>query len=375
VVISNGRSFSNWQKAPEAGDDFGKALDGVALVWAHLLTPDQVAQAVAPLNLPAAAKAAFVTQFRAVPQRLKEAAFSPAEHALLIDLPVKVFQDRQAHFAKFKADYAALDGARKDAQATRAGADVKSSIAELEKLRAAFMAHCGEAACRGMPLYGWATMELAQLHVLDNDVLGAEVESLLQSRPGSYVAGFPQAVRVAQVREERAIADAYQKYQRAKQNGADEATARRLAGGMAERLDTQPLEATTELPNYAAALPGSNDVRETSQIVAHVARAGSSSKVSFKVDTIHTEDAYDCVQTNRITRINYDGTIEYEEKCKYRPVSYKQQSHPPVLIPSAEAQGVRAGDVLTFVAQGDHARVLKVSRKDKVVQVRGDNVP
>lgn len=377
VDTANGQMFANWGKErPSYGEDSARPLYGVALFWTSVVTPEQVQQAVASLNLPPAAKAAFVKQYASAPRQLARANFTEGQRKLVVEIPAQVFRDRQAHFAAFKAEYAKLDELRAKAEAARkGGGNPDALVGELEQLRSAFLAKCAAATCRSQPVYGWATAELALIHVLRNDALSAAVESLLHTRAGSYVAGLPQAIRAAQGREEARIADGYAKYRRAKDSGTDEATAKQLAGGISERLDERLLmNPALELPNYAAALADGGKLYPENKVVAAVTPSGKEARISFKVDVIKGEEQYDCVRTNRIIRIRHDGTIEYEENCKYRPYTDKQLSHPPILVPLAEAKSVKPGDMLKFIASADKARVIEVNRKDTVIQVRADAV-
>ncbi len=347
---------------------------GLALFWTRIVTPETLEQALAKVQIPAGARTAMVAAFRAVPSSLN-GILSDDDRKILVDLPVEVFNHRQEHYNTFHALYARLDRLRAEAQATRDDPKQIDRVAgELVALRSEFFAACGKIECRAAPLYANATSELAQLYVLRGNVLFARTESSLYAREGSYVAGLAQAVFAAQEASAQKMKVAWATYQKAKSNGSDEKTARRLAGDVpAARPDLRLLEPKLSLPNYAAAID-KGEATSSSAEVERVSGGGASRTIVFKTDRFQSQESYDCQRTNRITRINSDGTLDYEENCRTRTVAGSALQHAPISVPASEAIGIQHGDHVTFMSHGDKALVIEVKRGKNIVQVRGDRV-
>ncbi len=347
---------------------------GLALFWTRIITPEALAQALANVQIPAGARSAMVAAFRAVPASL-DGLLSDGDRKILVDLPVEVYNHRQEHYKTFHALYARFDHLRAEAQATRDDPKQIDRVAgELAALRSEFFTACGKVECRSAPLYANATSELAQLYVLRGNILFARTESFLYAREGSYVAGLAQAIRAAQEASLQKMNGAWATYQKAKTNGSDEKTARRLAGDVpAERPNLRLLEPKLSLPNYAAAID-KGQANSSNAEVERVTGGGTSRTIVFKTDRFQSQESYDCQRTNRITRINSDGTLEYEENCRTRTVAGSSLQHAPITVPAAEAIGIAHGDHVAFMTQGDKALVIEVKRGDHIVQVRGDRV-
>jgi hypothetical protein len=348
---------------------------GLALFWATVVSEAELARGLEQVQLPPEARAAFVTLFTSVHSRLS-GVLTPAERELLVDLPAAVFQNRQDHFAAYQPMYAELDRLQVDAIAARtADQKIAPTVAGLERLRSQFAARCGAIECRSMPLYAVASAELAQLHVLRGDTLRARVESWHNARSGGFVAGLSQAIRVAQEAYVAGNKQALAKYKNAVEHGADAQTAAKLAGRTPQQDFDHDLliEPETNLPDYSAALDDKADQRMADNaFVSSVRGAGKTRTIVFRKNKFTTDEEYGCKRTNRVIRIQSDGTLEYEENCKYRARTHIQDQHAPIEVPAAEAAHLRAGDLVVFASDGTAAYVLEVKRNDKLVQVRGD---
>jgi hypothetical protein len=354
-----------------------KAFVGVALLWSRIITPEMLEQGLATVKIPASARTAMVDAFRAVPGNLTSL-LTDDERKVLVDIPLETYGHRQEHYKKFHAFYDRFDKLRAEAQATRDNIKALDRVVvDLVRLRSEFFAACGTIECRAMPLYGHATTEIAQLYVLRNNALAARAESLVFAREGSYIAGFAEAVNAAQDARIDASNAAWEKYRTAKDSGNDDKTARRLAGDVpAQRVDlglVTPLRTKMSLPNYAAAID-KGEATPGNATVDHVVAGGATRTIVFKTNRYEDNEEYDCQRTNRITRINSDGTLEYEENCKTRKVTRSQLQHAPLSVPAGEAVGIQQGDQVSFTADGNKGYVLEVKRGVHTVQVRGDRV-
>lgn len=357
---------------------------GLVRFYGEMIDRDALAEQVRKVSVPDEAKVAFLKQYDDAVVRASAVLFSPAEIRLAIEIPVEVVKTRQAHFKQYKEMYKELDQIEAEAERSRGNAKAAEALIEpLTQLRSKYIGACGKAECRTFPLWAHTTKELALAHVGRNALLDAEAESAMQSSRGRYVADMPQAIYAAQEAELHQIQEAERKYKKAKESGVDEKTARSLAGspyvgekrGMAYGGDLL-FHPKMELPNYAKALDDKSRYsygRENQVSLLSAAPSGAGKvKLTFEKDTYKGEEAVSCRQTNRITRIRSDGTLEYEEICDYRPVSRTVERHAPVVVPAGEAKGLKKGDVVVFIARGEEARVLEVHRGDAVVQLRGD---
>jgi hypothetical protein len=356
------------------GEDYiTKADVGLALFFTRIIPPEALEQGLATVRLPPAARSAMVALYRAVPARLGPA-LGEDDRKILVDVPVEIYEQRRAHYAMYRKMYEQFDQLRAEAEAMREDPmGIDRVAADLQHLRSKFFTACGKIECRALPLYAHATRELAQLYVLRGNALAARTESFLYA--DYYVAGFPQAIRAAQQASLQAMTEAWETYRKAKENGSDERTALRLAGNVpAKRPDLRILEPKLALPNYAAALGERGVGPPSNAFVDHVAGSGATRTLVFKTDVYASEESYDCVRTNRISRIHRDGTIEYEEDCKTRPTRGSHLQHAPITVPATEVVAIRPGDDVEFMGEGNKALVIAVRRGDQTVQVRGDHV-
>lgn len=359
------------------GNDNDKKSRGLVRLYAELIDREKLATRVGKVGVPAEASQAFLALYDDAVRRARGASLSPPEQALYVQVPYDTYKSRKAHFKKFSALYKQLDELSASSKESRSDAKTADElITKLMALRAQFLAECGLPECRSLPLWANATKELALLHVARGNALDAMVESAMNTRQGSYVAGFTQAIRAAQEAEGRKMSEARRKYKKAKESGVDDETALSIAGGTTgyDFSEGMLLNPKMSLPNYAEALDvkGGSRLHEEEVPVASVQPAGPKARVVFEKETYQSEEAYNCQQTNRVTRIRSDGTLDYEEICSYRPSSRTVEKHAPINVPAAEAKLIRRGDSVRFVARGDEARVTEVKRDGKVIQVRGD---
>jgi hypothetical protein len=345
----------------------------LALMWHRLFPPETIEPLVAKVALPAGARAAFMTQYRAIPARL-EPLMEPGARKIRVDLAIEVYQRRQKHYRDYADFYRKLDHlvAAGD-KSGEAAPDRDRLVRAFEKLRSEFLARCGAADCRVHPIHGQITLQLAKLHVLRGDLLAASAESTLISRRGTWMAGLSQAIYVEQYKEVSRLGAVREKYDRAIRSGMDEKAAAEMAGGTPVSVGGL-IEPRTEVPRVTQALDGWNKVRQEQGIVASTSGGGEEKTVLFKKERHENTVPYDCRRTNRISSISSDGIINYEEDCKWRDTVDYVETHPPIKIPAGEGGGLRGGDTITFVSLDGSARILEVKRGEKTVQIRADRV-
>ncbi len=76
--------------------------------------------------------------------------------------------------------------------------------------------------------------------------------------------------------------------------------------------------------------------------IKDVAKKGDGFLVTFKTVKWKEQEAYGCVNTRRIYRIRDDGTLEYEQRCKYKTVG-RSSTQEPVTVPADFAAGLKPG--------------------------------
>ncbi len=66
-----------------------------------------------------------------------------------------------------------------------------------------------------------------------------------------------------------------------------------------------------------------------------------------------TEERENCVETKQIDRVTWEGKIVYRVECKALPPVKHKDPLPPVTLPKASASGLKKGDVVIVVGDGD----------------------
>ncbi|WP_153823630.1 hypothetical protein [Polyangium spumosum] len=374
VIIGNDAVVARYEHEKRYKD---ARWQGLVLLYASLIERDDLTAALSRVAVPAEARATFLAQYDGAAQRARAAGLSPEEMTVYVKIPLEVYASRSEHHEAYADLYDELDALGAKSEKARGSAEAAAALAPaFVDLRSRFVAKCGALECRTRPLWAHTTRELALLAVAEGKKLDAIVESQMHVKEGSYLGGFVQAVTAAQYAEMKRMRDAREKYEKAKSNGIDEQTARTLAGGTTGyRWPSGALfRVELRLPDYAKALDEKRGgySRGGAYPVANVQSVGGGVKLTFEKDRRESREAYNCRTTNRISRIHRDGRLEYEEVCNYRPVTVESERHKPVTIPAAEGKRVQRGDVVTFVALGEEARIIEVKRGDAVVQLRGD---
>jgi hypothetical protein len=323
--------------------------------YTQVIDRGELAAAVAKLALPIEAQSAFLKQYDDAVRRIRAGKIATAARKLVIDIPTRTFRARREHYLKFASMYAELDGLLARAAEVKGDPELADRLIEpFVVLRSRFMAACGEASCWTLPLWAKATKELARLHVARKAGLDAEAESVMQSRGGSYVAGLAQAIRVAQDAAIQKMLEADERYGIEKSKGADEETARSLAGpdftnGMLKHgLLLQALfKPAMSLPNFA---------RELDEKSVHYDDEGP--RAEYPVEALEPAGE------KKVKMVLGKGSR--------RPA----QGPPPttVFVPAAEAKNIKPRDVVLILVRGEDARVLEVKRGEKIIQIRGDAV-
>ena len=311
---------------------------GLLATWAEIVDVAMLRSRLAETSLSPGAQSALVKNFEQARVRARAFKLTEVERELLVDIPMKVYRARQAHYGKHAAHYARLT--KLTDNLTENVSD--EHVASLRTLRREMLADCEEHACEDIPLVASATKALATLHILRNERLAARAESMLFRANGSYRSGFAQAVRVAQDKRVRRLREIHEAFKRARQNGSSEAVADEIAGGRGARIRSGLLlSVEMRLPNYAAAIDKSaSRTRVKSATVAALGLSPGGAIVRFE-----------------------EGNGRYRKRKK------------PVVFPRADVKGLRPGDVLHYVTLEKEARTVRATRKKVLIHLRDATVP
>ncbi len=136
-----------------------------------------------------------------------------------------------------------------------------------------------------------------------------------------------------------------------------------------------------EFPRRSTGTPSGSD----EQTVQRVTRRKGVALIQFESHVSGGERGVGCRDTNRVERVDRDGTVVYRRKCKRWVKSRVVYPQNPVLVPLDEAAGIRPGDRVAYAFLGPAkmygdkkvirvGRVLYVWKRDKAGHDRGQLV-
>jgi hypothetical protein len=130
-----------------------------------------------------------------------------------------------------------------------------------------------------------------------------------------------------------------------------------------------------EFSNYADVVD-SKAVKSESGYVQSAKKKADKIVVDFKTEYDTVEEAYNCVQTRHLIRIQADGRLEYEERCQYKTKKVAREKPAPVTLDASEAAKLEPGDLLTFLVDGNarNGVILAAIRGTRLTQIRRDRV-
>jgi hypothetical protein len=319
---------------------------------------------------------AFVIAVRNRKQKLDAyvAAQSAGWRAVYVDpvVDARARWDRdEARRAPWLAKAKAL-GEREDAVGVTGTKD-PSLLGDLVALQRAYVADCRKAGvavedCLGDEVARPVTRRIVRLAWASGDKQLAAAQNALFDVPDVSDRAFlvRRAVKAA-VEVARADRKAWEQ---AKAENRSEAA-------MHARWPVEPIEVDDDDDDLPGAVPGERDddvikddrdaywPAKSSAAVASVARKGDRAVISFKRDVETSTETAECHETNRVDSIDSDGRLHYREECSGSVTEQIDLTEKPITVPAAEAAAIRAGEVVTFVAD-DHRRghVLEVHAPD-----------
>ncbi len=349
---------------------------GTAKFYANRVDEAKLYKEMQAAGVPKKAQDIFLKDYQAAVARLdgRIAQMPEAEKILYTDVPAEVSKQRAEHFAKYPEMYAEYDKLVAQADAARkSGGDTEEIIGKLEDLRTRYLAKCGKLQCQYDPLYAGTSNQLGMLYAAKGDKFDAYMVSRPFTGQGKYTVSFAQAVRAARIHRGTQFYANRQKYRRAVRGGMDKKTAANMAGGpmlaYSPRRDLFNVKAS--IPDYSRAIRANGRIGHFSAKVQRIRKAKDGlRKIYFKKYTDTYQQAYHCKRTHRVERILRDGTLVYEEHCRYRKKTVTRESHKPVMARADELKAVKRGDTLAVYTFSDGpVRVDKVYRDKKIVQV------
>ena len=364
--------------------DADRVALGMTSLYAQRVDAKKLAAAVEALQLAPDAKQAFLARYADAQQRVaaQAAALDPRRRELYVATPKKAMDARRAYFAKHADLYKKLDAllarsaALQDAGATDGAAADGKLVEEIVALRGAYVARAKGEAVRFDPFFTEATRELVVLHVLAGDELAALAEASLVEEEGADRYGYAASIYAAQVqalREERA---AWEKYAALQRDGASPAVLKAKFG------KHPPLQVDADVAWYArdgfasvsAALDRDGFTSAGGTVRALTPHANGV-RVSFADEVTQYDDA-DCVETDKVDYIASDGRIVYRQVCKNHRTRTVRTKVDPVVVPRADAAGLRPGEIATMIVDRDsrEGRVLTSSAARKLKQLRTHRV-
>lgn len=340
---------------------------GMIALYAEIADDARVRARLAELGLDEVARDAFVGRIAAVRTAVAPelAAMSEAQRGYAFDGPRRLLGDRRADYARNQARHAALDR-------LAAGKATPEAIAAIEALRSDYAKACRKAGCRHDLFYLAATRALVLHHVAAGDALGVALESELLDDPEAGVLAFATALYEHQQAIERQASEARARERKADDAGVGGAARKAVVGeALPLRIGTETIWPAADRPSWREVL-GANDVVGFTDEVKAVKTVGDRSTISFTSKSHVVHEPYACRRSNRVERIESDGTLRYEEHCRYRARTIVDPAREPIRVPAAEAAKLRKGEYVHALQRGDVARVVSVTRGDALVQWRAD---
>lgn len=347
---------------------------GIGLVYADLIQPQQLEQALNATQLPDQALGAYRSALTKAKQVLdsRAAAMGATKRSVMVDGPRQLVKELLQEFAN-NADFSKrLDGLLVKA---KAGGDWRPAAADLNTFRQDLLKKCGGAeSCTFHPLYVEATHALAVLYIAQGVKELARAESSVLSRENALKNQFQAALYRKTYDAAAKSNEAYSRKHDAQKLDAKVAAA---LGEPVSFFDVEFFVADSSMPFLAAALEKSSwQGAVTEGIVAGKISRGGDVQLEFKTEFVDVDQPYDCVRTNRVTRINRDGSVDYETNCKYKKEREALPKPSPVVVDADETKAIKAGDWVSFWRGDERGAIVFVrSEKGKVLaQVRGDRL-
>jgi hypothetical protein len=294
---------------------------------------------------------------------------------LWVDVPEQVWTERHEYFAQHSSLYAALDPLLAAIDRGTNERDLTATASEIRALRGRYLDACKAEGCMFTPFVLETTRALTLLAVRTKDVTQAMAEADLLADDRLSSQYFSRAMLAALLPAAQREAERYQKYSRARSDGADAASLEAMFG------KTPPVNVSPDgpsivwgsksQPNLTSAMD-QEEIESTGGNVKGTRKHGEVTVVSF-ADIVTTWDEEDCHETNRIDGIGSDGQIIYRQSCKKVGTRTERKKVEPIEVPHDEAAKLKAGEYVFAYVNKESRRgaIIDVQREHDLVQVRG----
>ncbi len=380
-------------------DAFPLAM-GVSSYYAGILDKAALTKQIAPLELSADAKSAFVDAAIDAKQKVLAAAakLDPRREHMYVETVASVVKERNAYFEAHRDLYSRLDALEAQAKTARAAAKAPADLVDgLQKLRAEYFSTCKSDECRFDPFVIETTRQLVLLYIAAGDELGARAENglLAEKAAGRHLFSVETGTAVYKAMQEER--HAWELYTKAKDAGLDAVTLKTRFG------DPPPIQVdpssdyvgSDNLPDLTQALgtdEGRSAIHVEGGIVAGVSptnrssRGAKLSRVAFRPN-VSQEDVENCYHTGRVSGVRFDGNsaeLEYETVCNVVGSRTHVDKVEPLFVPSSEVARVRPGENLEAMVDGKHEGLVvrslarhtgKSKAPTRVLQIRGARLP
>ena len=378
IVLSCGRAESCLAR-PDRDRMEKRYQVGMSYYYATNLDVGIVARFIAKHDIDDRAQKVFLAELEKAKNGIVAAVakFPATERDVFVNVPAKIYAERLAYRAKHEALYTRLDEVRSEAKA-HSGPAADGTIFALQRLRDEYLAQCGEPSCSYDPLYLAVARDLFFAHMSRKDNLAAAAEAkFLSRRRDDNAKSASELIYLAQYDLVRKHREAAGQLQRARSQGMDASAASAVVGG-AEPYDFRGNSFLWRykdeyIPNYYGMVPNSRSFRLVEGEIRRKVASGDGVQIVFS-DVVKQYKKYDCVDTNRISKIDRDGKVHYKQRCKSRGTGINRRAIPPVVVPRAEAKAAKVGDTLHVLAKDGAGRIYVGKRDDNIVQLRGTRV-
>ncbi|MFT3695083.1 MAG: hypothetical protein QM831_18240 [Kofleriaceae bacterium] len=359
---------------PGCSMELSRDVLGMMAGYARRLDPNaadlQLGAAGASADFRAAYKVKAQWAKDTVAKRVTE--LDPRRKAIWDGIPEQVWSERHDYFVKWATLYAALDPLL--AVADSGTGDLAGAVRGIRELRGHYLDACKVEGCLFTPFILESTRALELLAVRMKDTPAALAEQALLSDERMASQYFSRAVVAALIPATTREAAEWEKYNRAKQSGADPASLAAMFG------DTPPIQISPDGPyivwgqrnltDLTAALPREGIVSAGGN-VRGVQTHGEMSTVIF-ADIVTESTDEDCHETSKVDGIGSDGRLIYRQDCRTTGTRTEHTKVEPITVPSDEAKNLRAGELVTawVKTEGRKGEITFVHQQDKIVQVR-----
>jgi hypothetical protein len=343
--------------------------------YARRIDPKAVDTAFAAAGASAPLRQALLARLQWARQgiELRVSLIPPRLRELWVDVPERVWAERQEYYTRFATLYAELDPLL--AEVERGSGDLAATAAKLRALRGRYLDACKAEGCLFTPFVVETTRALLTVAVRKRDVAVAFAEADLLDDDRMHAQLLSRAILTALMPATERARTEWTRYDEAKRKGTDDVSLRAMFGDVPPvevRGSPWSLWGKGQLPDLTAALAGTPVDRGGGNVRAVQLRGGVAI-VTFADDVTTYEDA-DCRETSKIDGISSDGKLIYRQVCTNFRMKTERKKLAPIEVPPEDAASLRPGDLVLAFVSDRRAAIVHAEREGKLVQVRGNRL-